>query len=250
MDKYVLIGFPLGHSFSARFFNDKFEKENIDAKYDNFEVEDATMIKDIVEQNPNLKGINVTIPHKENILSALDFLSDEAKAIGAVNTIKVVRQNNDTNQYSLIGYNTDYIGFKKSIEPLINKVIHNKAIVLGTGGASKAIVYALEQMGIEWKYISRTSGNNRITYDKINKSIMQSYKVIINCSPLGTFPNIEEYPDIPYEYINNDHLLYDLVYNPEETMFLKKGKLNGATTKNGAEMLELQALAAWEIWNK
>lgn len=250
MDKYALIGFPLGHSFSANYFNTKFERESISAEYLNFEIEKASEVKNIVENNYNLKGINVTIPHKENIVPLLHKLSDEAKAIGAVNTIKVVRNNTKTDEYSLIGYNTDYIGFKKSIEPLINKVIHSNALVLGTGGASKAITYTLDQMGIKWKYVSRTEGNNKITYDKIDEQIMSTHKVIINCSPLGTYPNTNEAPTLPYHLITNQHLLYDLVYNPAETLFLRNGKLRGATTKNGAEMLELQALAAWKIWNE
>lgn len=250
MDKYGLIGFPLSHSFSAKYFNNKFEVERINAKYLNFEIEDVSKIKDIVSHDTNLKGMNVTIPHKQNVIAHLDELSDDAKGMGAVNVIKVVRSKSDKNKYSLIGYNTDYVGFKKSIEPLINKVIHNKALVLGTGGASKAVVYALDQMGIEWKYVSRTEGVNRITYDKIDKTIMQSHKVIINCSPIGTYPNIDECPNLPYHLISNEHLLYDLVYNPSETLFLKRGKEQGATIKNGHEMLELQAMAAWEIWNE
>ncbi len=247
MDKYGLIGYPLGHSFSAKYFNNKFEVEGVDAIYQNFEIEDVSGISEIVSLNTDLKGINVTIPHKESIITFLNSLSQEAKEIGAVNTIKVVR--NHEGSYSLIGFNTDYIGFRKSIEPLIDSNIHTKALVLGTGGASKAVVYALEKMGVEWLYVSRSSGDKRITYNDIDDSIIESHKIIINCSPVGTFPNIDECPNLPYNAIGENHILYDLVYNPEVTLFLQKGKEQGASTKNGAEMLELQALAAWDIWN-
>lgn len=249
MDKYGLIGFPLGHSFSAKYFNNKFEKESISAEYLNFEIENISSINDILAQHNELKGMNVTIPHKESVIPFLSSLSTDAQKIGAVNTIKV-EKNVETNEYSLIGYNTDYIGFKNSISPLINSKIHSKALVLGTGGASKAITHALDEMNIEWIYVSRTRGEKRIAYKDVDASLMNSHNVIVNCSPIGTYPNIDECPDIPYEYITENHLLYDLVYNPSETLFLRKGKQNGAITKNGAEMLELQALAAWDIWNK
>lgn len=249
MDKYGLIGFPLGHSFSAKYFNNKFEKESINAEYLNFEIENISSINDILAQNNELKGMNVTIPHKESVIPFLSSLSTDAQKIGAVNTIKV-EKNVETNEYSLIGYNTDYIGFKNSISPLINSRIHSKALVLGTGGASKAITHALDEMNIEWIYVSRTRGEKRIAYKDVDASLMNSHNVIVNCSPIGTYPKIDECPDIPYEYITENHLLYDLVYNPSETLFLRKGKQNGAITKNGAEMLELQALAAWDIWNK
>lgn len=250
MHKYGLIGFPLGHSFSAKYFNNKFKVESIDAEYLNFEIENIADIKEVLANNDNLRGMNVTIPHKENVIPFLDSLSPNAQKIGAVNTIKVIRDPNDSTSYKLEGHNTDYIGFKNSILPLINTHIHTKALVLGTGGASKAVVHALEDMNIEWIYISRTGGNNRITYDDIDASIMDSHKVIINCSPLGTYPNVDQCPNLPYHLITPNHLLYDLVYNPAETLFLAKGKQNGATIKNGAQMLEGQALAAWNIWNR
>lgn len=247
MDKYGLIGFPLGHSFSAKYFNNKFATEGIDAEYVNFETKEISKVRDIVAQNKSLKGLNITIPHKEGVMPFLDNLSDNAKEIGAVNTIKVVRDADG--EFTLEGFNTDYIGFRKSIEPLIDSNIHTRALVMGTGGASKAVVKALEDMNINWKYVSRSEGSNRITYNDIDKYIIDSHKVIINCSPLGTYPKTDECPDLPYDFIDSNHLLYDLVYNPAETLFLKKGKEKGATTKNGADMLELQALAAWEIWN-
>lgn len=250
MNKYGLIGFPLGHSFSAKYFNNKFKQESIDAEYLNFEIENIEDIVKVLDNTENLKGLNVTIPHKETVIPFLDSLSTSAQKIGAVNTIKVIRYHNNGTSYKLEGHNTDYVGFKKSIQPLINPHTHTKALVLGTGGASKAIVQALEDMNIEWLYVSRTKGNNCITYNDIDASIMDDYKVIINCSPLGTFPKTDECPNLPYHLITKEHLLYDLVYNPAETLFLYNGKKQGATIKNGEEMLELQALAAWEIWER
>lgn len=248
MNTYGLIGFPLKHSFSARFFTEKFKRENIDAKYLNFEIEDILQIKEVVSANPNLKGLNVTIPYKEQVIPFLDELSPEAEKIGAVNVIKINRNLNDRENYYLKGYNTDYTGFKKSIEPLIKSDIHEKALVLGTGGASKAVVQALNDLGIEWKYVSRTSGENKFIYEELTPEIINDYQIIINASPVGTFPNIHECPKIPYQYLTPHHILYDLVYNPSETLFLKKGKAQGSTVKNGEEMLLLQALEAWKIW--
>lgn len=246
---YGLVGFPLKHSFSSKFFNEKFTREGIEAEYLNFEIEDVLQIREVILFNQYLRGLNVTIPYKEKVIPFLNEISPEAEKIGAVNVIKVERRPNDMYFYRLIGYNTDYIGFKKSIEPLIRTEIHQKALILGTGGASKAVAQALEDLNIEWKYVSRTGGNNKFTYDEIDAGILNEYKIIVNCSPVGTFPKTDECPNIPYQLLTSEHLLYDLVYNPAETLFLKKGKAQGATTKNGAEMLELQALAAWEIWN-
>ena len=242
MNKYGLIGFPLAHSFSHRFFTEKFRNEQIDAEYLNFEIEDVSHICEIVRNNPQLKGLNVTIPHKESVIPFLDEISDEAKKIGAVNTIKI-------DNGKLIGFNTDYIGFKNSISPLLHPDTHQCALILGTGGASKAVAHALSDLGLEWKYVSRTKNGNRLTYSELNSEILSHYTVIINTSPVGTFPKIDECPPIPYEYLTPSHLLYDLVYNPAETLFLKKGKERGAVFKNGLEMLELQALEAWKIWN-
>jgi len=248
MNTYGLIGFPLKHSFSAKFFTEKFKRENIDAKYLNFEIENIRQIKKVVSANPNLKGLNVTIPYKEQVISFLDELSPEAEKIGAVNVIKIDRKPNDRYDYHLKGYNTDYLGFKKSIEPLIKPNIHKKALVLGTGGASKAVVQALNDLGIDWKYVSRTPGENKFIYEELTPEIINNYRIIINASPVGTFPNVNECPAIPYPYLTGNHLLYDLVYNPKETLFLKKGKAQGATVKNGEEMLLLQAQEAWRIW--
>ncbi len=245
---YGLIGFPLKHSFSSKYFTEKFEKEGINAEYLNFEIEDILQIREVILFNQRLRGLNVTIPYKEQVIPFLQEISPKAREIGAVNVIKIDRLPNDMYNYRLTGYNTDYIGFKKSIEPLIRPEIHKKALVLGTGGASKAVTHALADLGIEWKYVSRTLGGTRFTYADLTQEIIDEYKIIINASPVGTFPKTDECPDIPYQFLSQHHLLYDLVYNPAETLFLKKGKSQGATIKNGAEMLQLQAEAAWEIW--
>ena len=247
MNKYGLIGFPLTHSFSRGFFTEKFRIEQIDAEYLNFEIEDVSDIREIVRENPALKGLNVTIPHKESVLSFLDEVSAAAEKIGAVNTIKINRSSDE--KPVLKGCNTDYVGFKNSISLLLRPDIHKRALILGTGGASKAVAQALSDLDIEWKYVSRTKNENQLIYNELTSCILSKYTIIINASPLGTFPKTDEYPPIPYELLTPNHLLYDLVYNPAETLFLKKGKERGAIIKNGKEMLELQALAAWEIWN-
>lgn len=245
--QYGLIGYPLGHSFSRGFFTEKFLREGIDAMYSNYEIPSVDQLETILEANAHLVGFNVTIPHKENIIPLLSAMSDEAKAIGAVNVVKVTR---DGNSVSLKGYNSDVVGFVNSIKPLLNTEIHRKALVLGTGGASKAVVYGLNGLGIEAQLVSRSKLVNTITYEELNTQVLKEYKVIVNCSPLGTFPKVDEAPAIPYDLLNVDHLLYDLVYNPAETEFLKRGKAKGTTIKNGAEMLELQAIEAWRIWNE
>lgn len=248
MKLYGLIGFPLQHSFSAKFFNKKFQQEGIDATYLNFEIEHIHELRRILVFNPHLRGLNVTIPHKEAVIDFLDDVSPSTKKIGAVNVIKIERGYGDTYGYKLKGFNTDYIGFKNSISPLIHPNIHDRALVLGTGGASKAVCYALETLDIEWTYVSRTPRNGGFTYNTLTSDIIADHKIIINTTPLGTFPNIEDFPNIPYQSLTPQHLVYDLVYNPAETAFLRKGREMGATTKNGEEMLELQALAAWGIW--
>jgi len=248
MDSYGLIGFPLKHSYSSQFFTEKFEKEHIDAEYLNFEIEDILEIRHVILFNQHLKGLNVTIPYKERVIPFLDDISPEAEKIGAVNVIKVERKPGDMYFFRLTGYNTDYIGFKESLSPLLNRAIHKKALILGTGGASKAVAEALTDLGIEWRDVSRSPGEKRLRYDELTREIIADYTVIVNASPVGTFPHVTESPAIPYQYLTPDHLLYDLVYNPEETEFLKKGNMIGATTKNGKEMLQRQALAAWELW--
>lgn len=248
MDTYGLIGFPLKHSFSAQFFAEKFQREEIDAEYLNFEIEDIQEIRQIILFNQKLRGLNVTIPYKEQVIPFLDEISPEAQRIGAVNVIKVERKPGDMYYYKLTGYNTDYTGFRQSLTPLIDPASHRKALILGTGGASKAVAQALTDLKIEWKYVSRTPGDDRFTYRDLSPTVIGEYTLIVNASPVGTFPTIGYCPDIPYTLLSPRHLLYDLIYNPEETLFLQKGKAQGATIKNGREMLELQALAAWEIW--
>ena len=250
MKTFGLIGYPLQHSFSSKFFNEKFQQENIDAEYLNFEIEHIFNLRRILVFNPYLKGLNVTIPYKEAVLTFLDDISAVAKEIGAVNVIKVERSFGDIYGYKLTGYNTDYIGFKNSIALLIQPEFHKKALVLGTGGASKAVCKALDSLGIKWVYVSRQTKENSYTYETLTPDVIAEHKIIINTTPLGTYPNVEESPHLHYSSITSNHLLYDLVYNPTETAFLKKGKEMGATIKNGAEMLKLQALAAWEIWNE
>jgi shikimate dehydrogenase len=245
--KYGLIGYPLSHSFSRKFFTDKFLNEKIDAEYLNFEIEQIDFLPKIIQNNPELKGLNVTIPFKEQVLSFLDRIDSAADAVKAVNTIKIIHHNGATP--ILEGFNTDLIGFRDSIKPLLKKY-HHKALVLGSGGASKAIIQVLTELGIETIVVSRNPQyKGEISYSDLDEGVMESYKVIVNTTPIGTYPKVEGCPPIPFEYINDQHLLYDLVYNPPMTEFLKQGELKGATVKNGLEMLHLQALASWEIWN-
>lgn len=242
MDKYGIIGYPLGHSFSRAFFTEKFQREHIDAEYVNFEIPSADMLPGIVQTNSNLCGLNVTLPYKEAVIPMLDELSDEAKEIGAVNVIRV-------RDGRLKGFNSDIIGFMDSIRPLL-KPWHQHALVLGTGGASRAIRVGLQRLGIEWTYVSRTPAPGRLTYADLTPEFMEHYQVIVNCSPVGMFPHVDACPDIPYQLLTHRHLLYDLVYNPQETLFLKRGAEHGAAVKNGLEMLHLQALASWRFWNE
>lgn len=246
MEKYGLIGYPLKHSFSSKFFGEKFEKEKINAEYNNYEIADINSLPSIISSDSTIKGLNVTIPYKEKVLQFLDELDETAEAIGAVNVIKITRKEG---KITLKGYNSDLIGFQNSIQPIINPLVHTKALILGTGGASKAVKYGLKRLGIESKYVSRTSGADNFTYKELAPEILSEYKVIVNASPVGTFPNVDECPDIPYEYLTDSHLLYDLVYNPPVTKFLELGAKHGAKIKNGGEMLQLQAIAAWGIWN-
>lgn len=243
MYRFGLIGKNIDYSFSKSYFTNKFESEGLPDTYQNFDIETIEEFPEIIQSVKNLKGLNVTIPYKEAILPFLDKLDKKAKEIGAVNTIKI------TENGGLIGYNTDYYGFKKSIEPYL-KTHHKKALILGTGGASKAIAYALKKLGITYNHVSRTASNNTTyTYQTLSEEIIEKHHIIINCSPLGTKPNTNICPQIPYEAITRLHLLYDLIYNPDETKFLNIGKLKGATICNGLEMLKLQADKAWEIWN-
>ncbi|MDF9830177.1 shikimate dehydrogenase [Parabacteroides sp. PF5-6] len=247
MDKYGLIGYPLGHSFSKTFFNQKFEAENIDAEYLNFEIANVKEIRNVCKENPELKGLNVTLPYKTQIIPYLDDIDDDARRIGAVNVIKFSR--GLFGKLKLKGYNSDIIGFKQSIEPLLNQS-HRKALILGTGGASRAVFQGLKQLGIGSTLVSRSPREFGITYEAITPKIMSQYTVIVNTTPVGMYPHIEECPPIPYELLTSNHLLYDLLYNPDETLFMKIGKERGATVKNGLEMLILQAFEAWNIWQR
>lgn len=247
MDKYGLLGYPLKHSFSKGFFNEKFIAENIDAEYINFEITSIEEIKDIIKLNPELQGLNVTIPYKEQVIPYLDELTPNAKAIGAVNVIKFVRQKGKN--LKLIGHNSDILGFKQSIEPLLEPH-HKYALILGTGGSSKAIFHGLQQLGIESTFVSREPQKGELSYEDLTPGIMEKYMVIVNCTPVGMYPNINAAPKIPYEWVGVNHLLYDLLYNPDETLFLRKGKEQGAAVKNGLEMLLLQAFESWNIWQK
>ncbi len=248
MKKYGLLGYPLKHSFSQKYFTQKFSKEHIEAAYLNFEIEDIADICKIIRENLELVGLNVTLPHKETVMKYLTDLDEEAKNIGAVNVIKIKRVSD--NKTYLKGYNTDIIGFTKPLKVFLNDDIHKKALILGTGGASKAVYHGLVKLGIDPVFVSRSPKQGAFTYQDLNKEIMHEHTIIVNTTPLGTFPDVDKSPDIPYEYITSRHLLYDLVYNPAETKFLKLGKERGAKIKNGADMLEIQALEAWKIWNE
>lgn len=246
MKRYGLIGYPLTHSFSKRFFSDKFEKEGVDASYENFEIETISFFPEVVKNNPDLIGLNVTIPYKEKVIPFLDEVDIAAREVGAVNTVKIAR---DGEKIYLKGFNTDTRGFETSLKPLL-KDYHKKALILGTGGASKAIKYVLKKLGIEFISASiEELQENEIRYDAIDEKMMAERLLIINATPLGTYPKVENFPPIPYEFVTEKHLLFDLVYNPEVTKFMEKGKARGATVKNGYEMLLQQALKSYEIWN-
>ena len=247
MDRYGLIGYPLGHSFSISYFNQKFADEGINAKYENYEIPSIDMLSEILERTPDLRGLNVTIPYKEKVLNFLDGISPEARAIGAVNVIRVIHEGNKT---LLKGYNSDVIGFTQSIEPMIDKKWHKKALILGTGGASKAINYGLKSLGLETIYVSRYERPGTIQYEKITPEIIKEYNVIVNCTPVGMFPHTDECPPLPYEAMDHHTILYDLIYNPDHTLFMQRGAQYGADVKNGLEMLLLQAFASWEFWHE
>lgn len=247
MQKYGLIGYPLKHSFSIGFFNEKFRSENIDAEYVNFEIPEIKDFKEVIEENPNLCGLNVTIPYKEQVIPFLDELDKDTAKIGAVNVIKIIRQSKG--KIKLVGYNSDIIGFTQSIEPLLQPH-HKKALILGTGGASKAVYHGLKNLGIESTFVSRSKKEGMLTYEELTPEIMAEHTVIVNCTPVGMYPKVDFCPAIPYDQLTPNHLLYDLLYNPNITLFMKKGEEHGAVTKNGLEMLLLQAFAAWEIWQK
>lgn len=242
--KFGLVGKDIDYSFSRGYFAQKFEAEGLPHSYVNFDLNHIEDITTVFESTENLKGLNVTIPYKEAIIPYLDGLSKKAKAIGAVNTIRFTKTG------KRIGYNTDCYGFKKALKPHL-KNHHKKALILGTGGASKAVAYTLENLGIAFKYVSRTSKeSNIISYDSLSESIVKDHHIIINCTPLGTFPKVDDCPNIPYEGISENHILFDLIYNPEMTLFMQKGLQNNATVLNGLEMLKQQAEKSWNIWNR
>ncbi len=245
--EFGIIGYPLKQSASPAFFNKKFASEGIDAEYIPFEIESIGELPRVLQEHPQLCGFNVTIPYKLQVMNYLEGMSDEANGIQAVNVVKIERDSDGTPH--LWGYNSDVIGFTRSLEPLI-KGRHTKALILGTGGVSKAVAYSLTQLEIEYLFVSRNASEKAIAYSQLTKEIMQSHTLIINCTPLGmTGHGVDQCPDIPYELLNESHLLYDIVYNPENTLFLQKGAAQGAATKSGYEMWYLQALASWEIWN-
>lgn len=241
MDKYGLLGKNIGYSFSRRFFSEKFLSEGIAASYQNFDIENISEIKKLLTTQKTLKGLNVTIPYKEAVLPYLDQIDPEAKAIGAVNTIAIKNGH-------LTGYNTDVYGFMDSLSPLLQKY-HKKALVLGTGGASKAVVFGLKKCGINPVYVSRKKLEHGFTYAELSEKIMTDHLLIVNCTPLGTYPNIDSFPEIPYQHLGKQHLLYDLTYNPPLSAFLSKAKAQGTSICNGQKMLERQAEKAWEIWD-
>ena len=243
MNKLGLLGKNISYSFSKTYFKEKFKSEGIiDTEYGNFDLETIDLFPSLIKNTKNLKGLNVTIPYKEAVLPYLDKINKKAKAIGAVNTIKITKKG------KLVGYNTDCYGFKKTIKPFLKKH-HKNALILGTGGASKAIAYTFKELGIAYHYVSRKQSENiNFTYDSLTEYNIKDHQIIVNCTPLGTFPNVEDSPNIPYHAINNSHILFDLIYNPEETKFLKFGKAQQATTINGLNMLKLQAEKAWAIW--
>ena len=239
--KFGLIGKNIDYSFSKKYFSEKFKKENLDCTYSNFDIENISQIESVLQKN-GISGYNVTIPYKREIIKFLDEIDEVAKAIGAVNTIKKIDNKN-------IGFNTDSIGFEKSLIPLIKNKKPDCALILGTGGASKAVKYVLKKLKINYSTVSRKEGKSEFIYEDLNDLIINRFKMIINCSPVGTFSNINKCPNIPYKYLTKEHILYDLVYNPIESLFLRRGKELGCKTKNGLEMLEIQANESWRIWN-
>jgi shikimate dehydrogenase len=241
---YGLIGKDIRYSFSKKYFEEKFSDPLFNnCMYQNFYIQKIEDFPTIIKENPNLKGLSVTIPYKETIIPYLNSLSKRATEISAVNCIRFKKNG------TLKGYNTDWYGFKKSLEKILQPH-HKKALILGTGGAAKAIAYALEQLDIYYTYVSRQASEKTITYKQLNETTFDNFQIIINCTPLGTSPAIDEFPPIPYEFFTKNHIAFDLIYNPEQTEFLKRAKKKGATIKNGYEMLIFQAEKAWKIWNK
>jgi shikimate dehydrogenase len=257
MKKYGLIGYPLKHSFSEKYFTEKFEREGTDAVYQTFELPNLSDLDELLKSNPDLCGLNVTIPHKIGVMFYLHKIDPVAREIHAVNCIRIVKSKPVESFFSgefsqlgvrLEGYNTDAYGFEESLKPLLRKH-HHKALILGHGGAAQAVAYVLKRLDISYRFVSRRPTGKQYSYSELSEDIIRERTLIINTTPCGTYPNIGEMPRIPYEHLTARHLLYDLIYNPEETLFLRMGRERGATTKNGYEMLKLQAEKSWEIWN-
>lgn len=242
MDVYGIIGHPLGHSFSKAYFEDKFRREGLTCVFHNFDIDNIDLVRQIVNDTPRLRGFTVTIPYKEQIIAFLDSVDEEARAIGAVNVVKV-------DDGRLIGYNTDVVGFDKSLCQAMGQRKALKALVLGTGGASKAVLHVLKRHDIATDLVGRQSHDGRLSYDDLNDAVIQQHKLIVNTTPLGMYPLIDTFPTLPYDAITEDHILIDLVYNPEETAFMRLGRERGALTMNGTLMLHAQAEEAWKIWN-
>ncbi len=242
MRAFGLIGYPLGHSFSKKYFTDKFNREGITGNvYELYPLEQIGQLRDLLASNPDLAGLNVTIPYKEQVIAYLDSMSPVVEEIGACNCIHI-------KDGHLSGHNTDVIGFSRSLQPKL-KPHHKQALILGTGGSSKAVAYTLKELGIPFLQVSRTPIDGIIGYEEIDQSMLESHTLLINTTPVGMYPEIEKAPAIPYAFIGADHYLFDLVYNPEQTRFLQEGVLRGATVENGSEMLVIQAEASWDIWN-
>ena len=244
---YGLIGFPLEHSFSKGYFTEKFKNNHLsNCRYENFPIKSIGELKNIIEINPDLIGLNVTIPYKISIIDHLDELDENAKTIHSVNTIKIIREN----KIKLIGYNTDIIGLTMALKPQL-RPIHSRALILGNGGSSKAVQFVLRSLGIGFLIVTRNpKKENEISYDELNENHIRFHPLIINTTPLGMWPKVEEFPEINYDFVTSEHLLFDLIYNPEMTIFLKKGQEKGAMISNGLSMLHQQAEASWQIWNK
>ena len=242
MKLYGLIGYPLGHSFSKKYFTEKFEREKLDCNYENYPIEDITLLDKVLQDNPGLLGLSVTIPYKEKVIAYLHEAAPDVVKINACNSIRI-------SNGRLSGYNTDTIGFEQSLRTKL-KPHHKNALVLGTGGAARAVAYVLETSGISYTFVSRTPGEKAIAYSDLDEKLIREYTLIVNASPAGMYPHSDKYPDIPYGGIGPHHLLFDLVYNPEKTIFLSRGEQRGADIQNGLDMLVNQAEASWKIWNE
>lgn len=242
MRRFGLLGYPLTHSFSQGYFTEKFSKLGLtDCVYENFSLPDISELKTILEEKPDLCGFNITIPYKKQVMSFLTHRTAEVDAMGACNCVKI-------SEKELTGFNTDITGFERSLQPFL-KPVHRRALVLGTGGASAAVVYVLKKLGIDVTFVSRKASESALSYDQLDEKVIASHKLIVNTTPVGMYPNVYDFPELPYEFLTPDHHLYDLIYNPQETRFLGFGRQHGATIQNGHEMLILQAEESWRIWN-